>query len=448
MKNSRNIVFFLLLAGINLAFFACGPATVTSVSVSPATVNVPKGGNKTFTAAVTGTNNPEQAVTWKIVETNKNSGTTINASGLLNIAADEALTSLTVEATSTADTTKSGTAKVTVTPPPTVSTVTVSPSTASVAKGGTQAFTATVTGTYSPAQTVTWSVTGGITGTSITNGTLTVASGETAATLTVKATSTVDATKSGTATVTVTSGIGEVLNTSSQEQVTKKLFGYDYELWNEKKQGNASMTLPASTNSENGGVFTCEWDGINNVLFRAGKKYNKTQTHSQIGTFSIDYIASVFNPGTASGKRNAYLSVYGWVSGGSPDALIEYYIIEAKGEYDPGTGGTQVGPTAGVTIDGGTYKLYKVQKTNAPSIEGNKNFIQYFSIRTSNRTSGTISVSEHFKAWADAGLTSINNGKLYEVALKVESYGGPSGNAGGNATITKNILKVNGTPIQ
>jgi len=90
-----------------------------------------------------------------------------------------------------------------------VTSVTVSPSTATVAKGGTSSFTATVTGTGNPATTVTWSVTGGITGTSISNaGLLTVAAAETAATLTVKATSTVDTSKSGTATVTVTGGSG------------------------------------------------------------------------------------------------------------------------------------------------------------------------------------------------------------------------------------------------
>jgi hypothetical protein len=86
---------------------------------------------------------------------------------------------------------------------PTVSAVTVSPATASVAKGKTHQFTAAVTGTNSPAQTVTWSVSGGVEGTTITGGLLTVAAAETAATLTVKATSTVDTGKSGTATVTV-----------------------------------------------------------------------------------------------------------------------------------------------------------------------------------------------------------------------------------------------------
>ena len=89
---------------------------------------------------------------------------------------------------------------------PTVSGVTIEPNTQSVAKGGSQIFTATVIGSSSPAQTVTWSVTGNVSAsTTISGGTLTVGSDETATTLTVKATSTVDTAKSGSATVTVTS---------------------------------------------------------------------------------------------------------------------------------------------------------------------------------------------------------------------------------------------------
>ncbi len=89
---------------------------------------------------------------------------------------------------------------------PTISGVTVEPDTASVAKGGSQIFTATVTGSNSPAQTVTWSVTGNVSAsTTISGGTLTVGSDETATTLTVTATSTVDTTQSGTAAVTVIS---------------------------------------------------------------------------------------------------------------------------------------------------------------------------------------------------------------------------------------------------
>jgi len=86
----------------------------------------------------------------------------------------------------------------------TVTSVTVSPITSEVQKGTTQQFSARVIGTNDPAQTVTWEVTGGVAGTSITDGLLTVASDETAESLTITATSTVNTGIYGTAAVTVT----------------------------------------------------------------------------------------------------------------------------------------------------------------------------------------------------------------------------------------------------
>jgi hypothetical protein len=86
---------------------------------------------------------------------------------------------------------------------PTVTGVTVTPTTTSVQKGASQSFMATVNGTNSPDQSVTWSVNSTSGSIISTLGLLNVAAGETAATLTVTATSTVDHTKSGTATVTI-----------------------------------------------------------------------------------------------------------------------------------------------------------------------------------------------------------------------------------------------------
>jgi len=117
-KISEIIVFITIIGFITTACPESDKVdtspTVTSVTVDPATPNVVKGGNITFTATVTGTNNPAQTVTWSIDQTNKNTGTAINANGELTVAATENLTSLTVRATSTVDTTKSGTATVTI----------------------------------------------------------------------------------------------------------------------------------------------------------------------------------------------------------------------------------------------------------------------------------------------------------------------------------------------
>ena len=90
------------------------------------------------------------------------------------------------------------------TPAPTVSNVTVNPATVTVNRGSTQQFSASVTGTNNPSQTVTWSVTGGGAGTSISpNGLLTVGPNQSPGALTVRATSTFNTTRSGTAAVTV-----------------------------------------------------------------------------------------------------------------------------------------------------------------------------------------------------------------------------------------------------
>jgi hypothetical protein len=181
--------------------------TIISVTVSPAAANVGKGKTRTFTATVAGTNNPPQTVTWSV--SGGGAGTSITpAGGILTVAADETASSLTVRATSAYDTTKSGTAAVTVSDTgtvPTVTGVTVSPSSATVIRGQTRTFTAAVAGTGDPAQTVTWSVSGGGEGTSITpdGGVLTVAADETASSLTVTATSTIDISKSGTAAITI-----------------------------------------------------------------------------------------------------------------------------------------------------------------------------------------------------------------------------------------------------
>jgi Bacterial Ig-like domain (group 2). len=89
---------------------------VTSVTVTPAVISVRKGNTQSFSATVAGTNSPSQTVTWSVYgDTSAN--TVIDINGLLTVAADETVNTLTVKATSTVDSTKSGTATVTVQAP-------------------------------------------------------------------------------------------------------------------------------------------------------------------------------------------------------------------------------------------------------------------------------------------------------------------------------------------
>jgi len=192
--------------------------------------------------------------------------------------------------------------------------------------------------------------------------------------------------------------------------------GYNYEYWKDK--GNGTMTL------KDGGSFSCKWSNINNILFRKGKKYNETQTHQQLGNITMDYACN-YQP-----SGNSYLAVYGWTS----DPLVEYYIIESWGTWKPPGNVSSKGT---ISVDGGTYDIFETTRTNQPSIKGTKTFQQYWSVRKSKRTSGTISVSEHFKAWEKIGMKM---GKMYEVSLVVEGY-----QSSGKADVTKMSINVGGS---
>lgn len=177
--------------------------TVTGVSISPAKASVVTGKTQQFKASVTGTNNPSQSIIWK-VSGNTDSKTTVSSTGLLRISPNEKAKTLTVTAISAADTAKYAAAAVTV-KAPTVSNVKVSPAKATVVKGKTKQFKASVTGTNSPAQTVTWKIIGKKNkNTSISKkGLLKIAVNEKAKTIKVRAVSTVNTKKYATATITV-----------------------------------------------------------------------------------------------------------------------------------------------------------------------------------------------------------------------------------------------------
>ena len=192
----------------NCIVFTTDASNVTAVSVSPSTANITAGQELKFTASVTTSGITNKAVVWSVDSSAKADGVTINESGVLKVPSDVSVESITVTATSVYKSSVSGTATVTVGSGAVsgITSVTVSPATATVAAGGSLYLSASVIATGSATTGVAWTVdsTASADGVTISNlGLLEIPAAATVESITVTATSTYDDTKSDTATITV-----------------------------------------------------------------------------------------------------------------------------------------------------------------------------------------------------------------------------------------------------
>ena len=98
----------------NAVVFTSDSISVTSVTVSPSTATVSKGQNLKLSAEVVTTGFANKAVGWAVDSEAEADGITIDNNGVLKVPANATVTSITVTAQSIYDSTKTGTATITV----------------------------------------------------------------------------------------------------------------------------------------------------------------------------------------------------------------------------------------------------------------------------------------------------------------------------------------------
>jgi hypothetical protein len=178
--------------------------------------------------------------------------------------------------------------------------------------------------------------------------------------------------------------------------------GYYYSFWN-AGGGSVTMTLGSGSN------YSVTWSNCNNFTCGKGWRTGSNKPVCYTATFN--------------GGNNGYLALYGWTK----NPLIEYYVVENHGSWTP-PGGSSLGT---LTSDDGTYNIYKMRRNNAASIIGTASFDQYWSVRTKTRSSGTITVKNHFDAWASHNMP-MGSTFDYEI-METEGY---QSSGSSNVTIT------------
>jgi len=187
--------------------------------------------------------------------------------------------------------------------------------------------------------------------------------------------------------------------------------GIGYELWADS--GNNSATFYSD------GSFSCSFQNAKDYLCRSGLSFDSTKTHDQIGHMYADFKLVKQN---IQNVDYSYVGIYGWTR----NPLVEFYIVDNwLSQYRPGdwVGNKKYGD---FMIDGAYYTVYENTRYG-PSIDGDTQFKQYFSIRQQARDCGTIDITAHFQQWEKLGMRM---GNMHEAKVLGEAGSNVYGTSG------------------
>ena len=181
--------------------------------------------------------------------------------------------------------------------------------------------------------------------------------------------------------------------------------GLNYGIWTNGSGG----TITVFSNAH---AFATSWSNSQDFLAHLGLDFNTPKAYTAYGTIAAQFVE--VKSGTAGSF--SMIGMYGWMH----NPCVEWYINENSynGLYGRGS--------VTASIDGATYYLSTTTTTgtggaNACEAGHTGTWTQMISTRQTARQCGTVTVSDHFKAWEAQGWTL---GTLSSVHINIEVGGG------------------------
>lgn len=209
---------------------------------------------------------------------------------------------------------------------------------------------------------------------------------------------------------------------------------YAYKVWSADGKDDISF----DGNEKEYGEFSCKWEDASDCMFAKGIAPQTLKDYKSLGSIVCDYDLSFQAAGYAQFGVEGWLVKGGTAAGGR--TLVEFYIVDGYTEWNPAEGMESVGK---VKIDGCIYEMFRetVSSFDSPDLT-----LKYMSVIAEKQNpvgkegaascKKKISVSEHLKAWEQAGLDV--SGKVDCVFFEVDGW-----QSSGEAEIRKNQIRFN-----